>query len=243
MHPSPAVPGSEDAIAKSIAPATAASTAEAIQSAWWIAPFYFAGVVSTVYHLANGIWTALITWGITIRPRSQQVSGYVFTALGTVLSVVGVAALDGLRAVGAEFAVDGGGRVEAEAVLREAAGADRKLIERAAVFDVFAGAKAVEQFGEGRKSVAISVRLQPTAGTLTEAEIEAVAARVVAAEAKATGGTLRSGAATDRKRQSVFRPDGIRPDALSFLLHAILLHAISESQNEVIWLEIALAQA
>ena len=80
----------------------AASTAEAIQSAWWIAPFYFAGVVSTVYHLANGIWTALITWGITIRPRSQQVSGYVCTALGIVLSVVGVAALNGFRTFAAD---------------------------------------------------------------------------------------------------------------------------------------------
>ena len=97
-----------------------------------------------------------------------------------------------LQAVERDFAFVVDERVEAEAVLRAAAGADRKLIERAAVFDVFAGAKAVEQFGEGRKSVAISVRLQPTAGTLTEAEIEAVAARVVAAVAKATGGTLRS---------------------------------------------------
>ena len=79
-----------------------------------------------------------------------------------------------------------------EAVLRAARGADRKLIERAAVFDVFAGAKAAEQFGAGRKSVAISVRLQPTEGTLTEAEIEAVSSRVVAAVVKATGATLRA---------------------------------------------------
>ena len=97
-----------------------------------------------------------------------------------------------LPAVERDFAFVVDERVEAEAVLRAARGADRKLIERAAVFDVFSGSKAVEQFGEGRKSIAISVRLQPTAGTLTEAEIEAVAERVVAAVAKATGGSLRA---------------------------------------------------
>jgi phenylalanyl-tRNA synthetase beta chain len=83
-------------------------------------------------------------------------------------------------------------RVEAEAVLRAVRGAEKKLIERASVFDVFQGTRAVEQFGEGKKSVAISVRLQPVEGTLTEAEIEAVAGRVVAAVAKATGGSLRA---------------------------------------------------
>jgi phenylalanyl-tRNA synthetase beta chain len=83
-------------------------------------------------------------------------------------------------------------RVEAEAVLRAARGAEKKLIERASVFDVFQGARAAEQFGEGKKSVAISVRLQPVEGTLTDAEIEAVAGRVVAAVAKATGGSLRA---------------------------------------------------
>jgi len=97
-----------------------------------------------------------------------------------------------LQAVERDFAFVVDERVEAEAVLRAAAGADRKLIERAAVFDVFRGGKAVEQLGEGRKSIAISVRLQPTAATLTEAEIEAVAERVVAAVAKATGATLRT---------------------------------------------------
>jgi phenylalanyl-tRNA synthetase beta chain len=44
--------------------------------------------------------------------------------------------------------------------------------------------------GEGRKSIALSVVLQPTEHTLTEAEIEAVGAKIVAAVNKATGGTL-----------------------------------------------------
>jgi phenylalanyl-tRNA synthetase beta chain len=95
------------------------------------------------------------------------------------------------QAVERDFAFVVDARVEAEALLRAARSADRQLIERAAVFDVFAGAKAEEALGPGRKSLAISVRLQPRTGTLTEAEIEAVAARIVAAVAKATGAVLR----------------------------------------------------
>lgn len=46
--------------------------------------------------------------------------------------------------------------------------------------------------GAGKKSLAIAVRLQPVKATLTEAEIEAVSAKVVAGVAKATGGALRA---------------------------------------------------
>ncbi|MEO0914475.1 MAG: hypothetical protein AAFY59_16075, partial [Pseudomonadota bacterium] len=70
-------------------------------------------------------------------------------------------------------------------------GADKKLITAVSVFDIFAGEKAAAQMGEGKKSVAISVRLEPTAATLTDKEIEAVAEKVVATVAKATGGVLR----------------------------------------------------
>ena len=83
-------------------------------------------------------------------------------------------------------------RVEAEAVLKAARSADKALIADVSVFDVFAGARAEAQMGAGRKSLAIAVRLQPTVATLTEAEIEAVSARVVAAVEKATGGSLRT---------------------------------------------------
>jgi phenylalanyl-tRNA synthetase beta chain len=96
-----------------------------------------------------------------------------------------------LQAVERDFAFVVDQRVEAEAVLRAARGADRKLIERASVFDVFQGGQAGEQLGAGKKSVAISVRLQPASGTLTDTEIEAVAQRVIAAVNKATGGELR----------------------------------------------------
>ncbi|HSF95682.1 MAG TPA: phenylalanine--tRNA ligase subunit beta, partial [Thermohalobaculum sp.] len=101
-------------------------------------------------------------------------------------------AVSDFQAVERDFAFVVDDRVEAEAVLRAAIGAEKKLIERASVFDVFQGTRAAEQFGEGKKSIAISIRLQPVEGTLTESEIEAVSGRVVAAVTKATGGNLRA---------------------------------------------------
>jgi len=74
------------------------------------------------------------------------------------------------------------------AVKGAAKGAELALIERVDVFDVYEG-KGV---ADGKKSLAISVRLQPKDKTLTDAEIEAIAARIVNAVAKATGGTLRT---------------------------------------------------
>lgn len=101
-------------------------------------------------------------------------------------------AVSDLQAVERDFAFVLDARVEAEAVLRAARGADKALIAEVSVFDVFAGPKAEAQMGPGRKSLAIAVRLQPTVATLTEADIEAVSARVVAAVEKATGGSLRT---------------------------------------------------
>ncbi len=88
------------------------------------------------------------------------------------------------------FVLDTG--VDAETVLKAARGADRALITEVSVFDLFQGEKAEAQMGAGRKSLAIAVRLQPTEKTLTEKEIEAVSARIVAAVEKATGGSLRT---------------------------------------------------
>jgi phenylalanyl-tRNA synthetase beta chain len=77
--------------------------------------------------------------------------------------------------------------VPASEVIRAASGVDRALIADVRVFDVFTG----QGVPEGKKSLAIEVTLQPREKTLTDAEIEAVAARIVAAVAKATGGELR----------------------------------------------------
>jgi phenylalanyl-tRNA synthetase beta chain len=96
-----------------------------------------------------------------------------------------------LQAVERDFAfvVDAG--VEAVNLANAAAGADKKLIEDVRIFDEFAGEKAEAQMGAGKKSVALTVRLQPRDKTLTEEEIEAVGAKIVEKVTKATGGVLR----------------------------------------------------
>ncbi|MSU88206.1 phenylalanine--tRNA ligase subunit beta [Rhodobacteraceae bacterium 2CG4] len=95
------------------------------------------------------------------------------------------------QAVERDFAFVVDADTPADAILRAAKGADKQLIDAVSVFDVFAGEKAEAQMGAGKKSVAIAVRLQPTGGTLTDKQIEAVADKVVAQVKKATGGTLR----------------------------------------------------
>ena len=83
------------------------------------------------------------------------------------------------------FLVEAG--VPAEAVLRAARGAERTLISAVRLFDVYEG----ERLPEGRKSLGVEVTFQPREHTLTEAELEAAAGKVVAAVTKATGATLR----------------------------------------------------
>ncbi len=83
------------------------------------------------------------------------------------------------------FTVDAG--LPAETLLRAARGVDKKLIAEVRLFDVYEGAG----LGEGKKSLAITVVLQPEDATLTDAALEAFSQKLVAAVEKATGGTLR----------------------------------------------------
>jgi len=73
-------------------------------------------------------------------------------------------------------------------IVRAAQSADRKLISKIIVFDVYQGA-GIEP---GKKSIAISVTLQPREKTMTDQEIEAVAGKIVAEVSKRTGATLRA---------------------------------------------------
>ena len=84
------------------------------------------------------------------------------------------------------FIVDRG--VKAGDIVRAAQGIDKKLISGVTVFDVYEG-KGID---DGKKSVAIAVTIQPSEKTLTDQEIDAVAARIVAEVTKKTGGTLRA---------------------------------------------------
>jgi phenylalanyl-tRNA synthetase beta chain len=75
----------------------------------------------------------------------------------------------------------------AETLLRAARGVDRRLVSEIRLFDVYEG----KGLPEGKKSLAIAVTLQPQEATLTDAEIDAFSARLIAQVEKATGGTLR----------------------------------------------------
>jgi len=99
--------------------------------------------------------------------------------------------LSDLQAVERDFAFVVDARVEALTLVNAAQGADKALIDSVRVFDQFIGDKAAAQMGAGKKSIAVSVRLQPVEKTLTDAEIEAVSAKIVEKVMKATGGTLR----------------------------------------------------
>jgi phenylalanyl-tRNA synthetase beta chain len=95
--------------------------------------------------------------------------------------------LSAFQPVERDFAFLVDATVEAEKIVRAARNADKALISGARVFDLYAG-KGVP---EGKKSIAIAVTLQPVERTLTDAEIEAVSAKIVAAVVKATGAVLR----------------------------------------------------
>jgi phenylalanyl-tRNA synthetase beta chain len=77
--------------------------------------------------------------------------------------------------------------VKAGDLVRAAQGADRKLITGVTVFDLYEGAG----IDPDKKSIAIAVTLQPREKTLTDQEIEAASAKIVAEIAKRTGGVLR----------------------------------------------------
>ena len=92
-----------------------------------------------------------------------------------------------LQAVERDFAFVVGADVEALTLVNAALGADKALITDVRVFDQFIGGN----LGEGQKSLAVTVRLQPTTATLKDADIEAVSAKIVDKVTKATGGILR----------------------------------------------------
>lgn len=55
--------------------------------------FYIAGVIAATFHLSNGLWGFLVTWGITQSPRAQQIVAYITAGVFVILSVIGVQAL------------------------------------------------------------------------------------------------------------------------------------------------------
>ena len=78
--------------------------------------------------------------------------------------------------------------VKAADIVRAAQGVDKKLITNVTVFDVYEGA-GIEP---GKKSIAIAVTMHPREKTMTDAEIDALGASIVAEVGKKTGGVLRA---------------------------------------------------
>jgi len=87
-----------------------------------------------------------------------------------------------------DFAFVVNASVKAADIVRAAQTVDRKLIANVSVFDVYEG-KGIDP---GKKSIAIAVTIQPREKTMTDAEIDALAAKIVAEVSKRTGGVLRA---------------------------------------------------
>lgn len=52
--------------------------------------FYMVGVIATIFHLANGLWSFAVTWGIAQSPRSQQVVTYATIFVFLIVSYIGI---------------------------------------------------------------------------------------------------------------------------------------------------------
>jgi phenylalanyl-tRNA synthetase beta chain len=95
--------------------------------------------------------------------------------------------LSAFQPVSRDFAFIVDRAVNAGDIVRTALNADKKLITDVSVFDVYEG-KGID---EGKKSIAIAVTMQPREKTMTDEEIDAVAAKIVAEVTKKSGGILR----------------------------------------------------
>jgi phenylalanyl-tRNA synthetase beta chain len=96
--------------------------------------------------------------------------------------------LSAFQPVSRDFAFIVDRAVKAGDIVRSAQAVDKKLITDVTVFDVYEG-KGID---ETKKSIAIAVTMQPRERTMTDEEIDAVAAKIVAEVTKKTGGTLRA---------------------------------------------------
>ena len=63
----------------------------------WIYAFYVAGILSATFHLANGIWSFSIVWGLTIGPKAQRRMMYVSAVVFLALSYIGVRSISAFR--------------------------------------------------------------------------------------------------------------------------------------------------
>lgn len=64
----------------------------------WIYGFYLLGILSATFHLANGIWSFSIVWGLSVGPRAQRRMMYVSAAVFVILSFIGIRSIEAFRA-------------------------------------------------------------------------------------------------------------------------------------------------
>jgi succinate dehydrogenase / fumarate reductase cytochrome b subunit len=63
----------------------------------WIYAFYIAGILSATFHLANGIWSFSIVWGLTLGPKAQRRMMFVSAIVFVILSFIGVRSISAFR--------------------------------------------------------------------------------------------------------------------------------------------------
>ena len=90
-------------------PARAFTAPQVIQDSPLIAVLYGIGTLACVYHLANGIWTMGITWGVWTSPKAQRIANIPCVAGGLLLAVIGMAALWGMWTADLDQAPTGAG--------------------------------------------------------------------------------------------------------------------------------------
>lgn len=74
-----------------------ATAAYAMQThKWWTVPVYTVGIVCSCYHFATGLWTFMITWGITVGGRAQDRMGWICAGIGVLVAIAGLTSQFGL---------------------------------------------------------------------------------------------------------------------------------------------------
>jgi succinate dehydrogenase cytochrome b subunit len=101
-------------------PEHAASSAAIALKPLWIQILYAIGMLSVVYHFANGLWTQGITWGIWTSATAQRRASWVSVVVGVGLAIVGLSALGGMARVDVDKAIKVENAMEAqkEAILK-----------------------------------------------------------------------------------------------------------------------------
>ena len=55
--------------------------------------FYIVGIISAIFHFANGLWSFAVSWGLTVSPRSQRIMTYFTLIVFVLLSYIGISAI------------------------------------------------------------------------------------------------------------------------------------------------------